>query len=95
MPLVCGLFNLSAAVVDVLHRQVELILVTFGCAAVLRATIDQHSLQGHPVFIEERDHPVIEQVGRHQRGLALIELGEGQLGVGINEGLLINPAPLL
>jgi hypothetical protein len=55
--------------IDVLHRQVQFVFVTFGRAAVFGTTIGQHSLQGHTLFMEERDHPVIEQVRRHQRGL--------------------------
>src|SRR5580704_16210298 len=35
--------------------------------------------------LAERDHPVVEQVSRHQRGLAVVELGEGQFAVGIEE----------
>jgi len=42
------------------------------------------------VLVEERDHTVIEQIGRHLRGLAIIEFGEGQLGVGVEEGLLVD-----
>jgi hypothetical protein len=34
--------------------------------------------------IEERDHAVVEQVGR-DRHFAIIELGEGDLGVGVDE----------
>jgi hypothetical protein len=42
--------------------------------------------QRHPLFIEKWDHPVVEQVRRYQRGLAIIELGRGQFGVGIRVG---------
>src|SRR6516165_8762641 len=65
-------FDLGASVIDILHRQVELVFVMFGGAAVLGPAIGQHALQRHAVLIEERDDPVIEQVSRHQRGLAII-----------------------
>jgi hypothetical protein len=42
------------------------------------------------VLLEERQHTVIEQIGRRDRRLAIVELGEGDLGVGVDEGLLIN-----
>ena len=39
---------------------------------------------------EQRDHPIIEQISRRDRRLAIVELGTGDLGVGIDEGLLID-----
>ena len=40
--------------------------------------------------VEERDHPVVEQIGCRDRRLAIVELGAGDLGVGIDEGLLVD-----
>src|SRR6201993_2166226 len=40
--------------------------------------------------IEERNHSIIQEVGRRDRRLAIIELGASDLGVSIDEGLLIN-----
>src|ERR1700750_1941548 len=40
--------------------------------------------------VEERDHPVVEQIGSGDRSLAIVELGAGNLGVGIDEGLLVD-----
>jgi hypothetical protein len=45
--------------------------------------------------IEEWHHTIVQDVGRRQRCLAVIELGEGDLGVGIDEGLLIDAAHAL
>jgi hypothetical protein len=42
------------------------------------------------VLLEERQRTVVEQIGRRDRRLAIVELGEGDLGVGVDEGLLIN-----
>jgi hypothetical protein len=53
-------FNLGTGMIDILDCQVQLVFVTFRCAAVLGAAIGQHSLQCHPVLIEERDDSVIE-----------------------------------
>src|ERR1700730_13010380 len=47
------------------------------------------------MFIEERDHAVVKQVGRHQRGFTVIELGECQFGVGVEKRLLIDPTDAL
>src|SRR3984893_9804805 len=47
------------------------------------------------MFIEERDHAVVKQVGRHQRGFTVIELGECQFGVGVEKRLLIDTTDAL
>ena len=41
--------------------------------------------------IEEGNDPVVEQIGRCDRRLAIVELGAGHLGVGVDEGLLVDP----
>ena len=47
------------------------------------------------MVLEERQHPVVEQIGGGDRRLAVIELGESHLGVGVDEGLLVDaPDPL-
>ena len=40
--------------------------------------------------LEERQHTIIEQIGRRDRRLSVVELGKAYLGVGIDEGLLID-----
>jgi hypothetical protein len=40
------------------------------------------------VFIE-RQHPVVEHISGNQGVLPALELGEDNLGIGIDEGLLI------
>ncbi len=54
-------------------------------------TIGQHPLQRDVVLFEERDDAVVEQIGGGDRGLAVVELGERDLGIGVDEGLLIDP----
>jgi hypothetical protein len=39
---------------------------------------------------EERHDPIIEQICRCDRRLAIIQLGEANLGVGVDEGLLVD-----
>ena len=77
--------GLCAAVIDVLDGEVELVFVGLRGAAVLGAPIGQHAGQLDPALVEERHHPIIEQVGRGDRGLAVVELGERHLGVGIDD----------
>src|SRR6202790_3236864 len=40
--------------------------------------------------IEEGDHAVVQKIGRRDRRLAIIELGASDLGVGVDEGLLVD-----
>ena len=76
--------------VDVIDREIELVLVALA-AAELSATIGQHARQPDAVLVVERHHPIIEDFSGGDRGLAVIELGEGHLGVGVDDGLLIDP----
>ena len=85
-------FGLGARVIDILERQVELIFMMLGIAAIFRATIGQHAAELHLVGVVEGHDPIVEQVGGGDRRLAVIELGEGDLGVGVDEGLLVDAA---
>jgi len=82
--------SLGAAVVDVLHRQVQFVLVVLALAAIFRATIGEHAQQRNFVLLEERQHTVVEQISRDQGGLAVVPFGEADLGVSIEKGLLID-----
>jgi hypothetical protein len=47
-------------VIDVLHGQVEFVLMAFRCAAVNCAAIGKDAVQWNLVLPEEWQHPVIE-----------------------------------
>ena len=83
--------GLGTAVIDVLDREIELVFVALA-AAELSATIGQHARQPDTVLVVKWHHPIIENFGCSDRGLAVIKLGKGDFGVGIDDGLLINPA---
>jgi hypothetical protein len=76
--------HLGPGVVDILDREVELILVTIVGAAMLGIAVGQDPIDVDLVFVEERDQPSIERVGRCQWCLTGIELGEANLGVGVD-----------
>jgi hypothetical protein len=84
--------GLSPAVVDVLYRQIQLVLVVLALSAVFRTAIGEHTQQRDLLFLEEGQHLVIEQIGRHQRILAVVEFGKGDFGVGIEEEAVTMPA---
>ena len=86
--------GLGAAVVDVLDREIELVFVALG-AAKLGAAISQDARQPDAMLVVERHHSVIEDLGGGDRGLTIIKLGEGNLGIGVDHGLLIDPAHAL
>jgi hypothetical protein len=48
-----------------------------------------------PQTVEERHHAIVQQVGGGDRGLAVVELGEGHLRIGVDEGLLVDPTHAL
>ena len=47
------------------------------------------------MLFEERQRPVVEQFRRGDGRLAIVELGASDLGIGIDEGLLVDPADAL
>src|SRR5215211_7116882 len=88
-------FGLGAGVIHILHGQIKLVFVPLGVAAKLRASVGQHAGQLHLMLIVEGHHAVVQQVGGGERGLAIVEFGEGHLGIGVDEGLLVDaPDPL-
>src|SRR5262249_55250857 len=80
---------LGPGMIDVLDGQVEFVFVTIMGTAVLGAAVGQNALQGYTVFLVEGNNPVIEQVSGGNRRLAIVELGEADLGVGVGEGLSV------
>src|SRR5262249_31187250 len=87
-------FGFGSAVINVLDGEVELVFMALGTAK-LGAPIGQHTRQPDAVFIVERYHAIIEDLGRGNRRLAIIELGKADFGIGIDHGLLIDPADTL
>jgi len=87
--------GLGARVIDVLDREIELVFVPFGIAAELAAAVSQHAQELDLVLLEERQHTVIEQIGRRDRRFAVVELSKADLGVGVDEGLLVDASNTL
>jgi hypothetical protein len=79
-------------VIDVLHREIELIFVMLALPAIFGAVVGEDTKQRNIVFFKEREHPIIQHVGRHPRILAIVQLRKGNLRIGVDEDLLINPA---
>ena len=88
-PVGLGMPRLGARVLDVLHRQVEFILMALRRAALLRASIGENPGQRNLVLFEERQHAVIEQIGGRHRDLAVVQLRKAHFAVGVDEGLKV------
>jgi hypothetical protein len=80
----------GAPVIDVFHGQIQLVLMALGRATILRASIRQHPVQRNPVRLEERQHPIIQQLGGRDRRHPIIELRKAHLAIRIDEGLLVD-----
>ena len=63
-----------------------------GIAAIFRAPIGENALQRDAVLLVEGQNPIVQEIGRRNRRLAIIKLGEADFGVGVDEGLLIDPS---
>ncbi len=59
-PVGLGPLSLGPGMVDILNCQVQLILMTLRCPAVLSPPIRKNSQQRYFVFLKEWKHPVIE-----------------------------------
>jgi hypothetical protein len=90
-PLGLRTLHLGPGMIDVFARYIQLILMPIRTPTILRPPIRENPTEGNFVFLKERDHLVIEQVGRRQRGLAILEFRERYLTIGIDESLLGDP----
>ena len=86
--------GLGARMVDILERQIELVFMALWIAAIFLAAIGQHAGEPYLPCVIERHDAIVDEIGRGDRRLAVIELGEGDLGVGVDEGLLVD-APFM
>jgi hypothetical protein len=84
--------HLRPGVVDVLDREIQLVLMPLRRPAVLGTAIRQHAAQRDAVRLDERDDPFVEEVGRRQRRLRVVQLCERHLAVRVDEGLLVDAA---
>src|SRR6266498_1310501 len=88
---VADLIGISRQMLSMIVNGHARLLVPFGIAAILAAAVGQHAQQLNLMAVEEWQDPVVQKIGRRDWRLAIIELGEGHLGVGVDEGLLVDP----
>ena len=82
--------RLGFGVLDVVERQIKLVIMRLRLAAILRSVVGQDASEAHVVLGKERRHPVVEQVSRRDRRLGRVELGRRHLALRIDKGLLVD-----
>ena len=78
--------------VNILDRSRQLIFMTIGTATIFRAPIGEDPTQRDLLFLKERHYLIIESSSSRQSRFPIVEFGKRYLAIGINEGLLIDPA---
>jgi hypothetical protein len=77
---------------DSLYAQIELVFMVLPVAAVFRAAIGEDSQKRNVMFLEEGKYAVVQQISGNKGIFSVVELGHRHFGVGIDEGLLVNPS---
>lgn len=70
-------------VIDILHGQVQLVLVLLEITTVFRTTVGQDAQQTHILRFEERQHLVVKHVSSYQRVLPIVEFHQRHFGVSV------------
>jgi len=77
--------------VDVLDSEGKFAFVAAVGAALFGAAIGENTLRYDAVLRVEGQDPAVSENGGHHRRLAIIELGEAGLGIGVDESSPIDP----
>jgi len=91
-PIALRRFHPGLTVLHVLQGQVKLILVVLSIPTKTPSPIGEDPEERNPMPLIKGQYPVVEQIGRHQGILPIIDLGEPHFAVRINERLLVNPS---
>lgn len=59
--------------------------MSFPVSAVFGTPVREHPHQFQVMLLEERNHPVIEHVRRHERVLPVVKFGESDFGIGVDD----------
>jgi hypothetical protein len=62
---------------------------------ILSAAVGEHAAEPGVMLVEERHDAVIQQIGRGNQCLAIVELGERHLGIGVDEVLFVDASDTL
>jgi len=63
-------------VIDILHREIGLILMALRCPTVFGSTMGEDSVHRNLVLLKKRQDTVIQELRSRDRGLVMIKLRE-------------------
>ena len=81
--------GLGPGMINVLHGEIQFVLMALVGPTVLGPTVGQDSVQGNLVLLKERQDSIVEVRGSDRR-LPIIEFCEPDLAIGVDERLLID-----
>ena len=82
--------RLGPGMVNIFHREIELVFVMLGITAIFGAAIGQNTGELHFLFVEEGHDAIVQEIGCRDWRFPIIELGECELRIGVNKGLLVD-----
>lgn len=94
-PICLGMPDFRSGVLDVAHLEIELEIMGIRLSTVFSAAVGKNSKQGRLKLIEEGDDLFVEQIGGCDGRFSRVELADGDLRIGIDQGLLVNSANAL
>ena len=74
-----------------LSSMIELIGMFIQRSRKLCSPVRQYPQDRDLLALKERKNPIIEHIRRCDRDFRRVDLGKGYRGIGVNDGLLINP----
>lgn len=78
----------GSGMVHILDGDIEFAFGMLGIAAIIYAAIGQHAREPHLLFAEEGHSPIVQEFGRRDRRLAIMEFGERQLRIRVDKSPL-------
>src|SRR5919201_4402164 len=63
--------SFGLGMIDVLHREIELILMMLAVAAVLRPAVRENAQQRNALLLKEGQHAIVQHIGGDQSVLAI------------------------
>ena len=83
-------FSLDFGMIHVFYGRIKFVLVSFPVSAIFSSSVREHTHKFQIVLFEKRNNPIIKHIGGNKCVLAIIQLCEPNLGIGIDDGLPVD-----
>lgn len=83
-------FRFDFGVVYVFNGQIQFILMRFPVSIIFGSSVGEHPHQLQVMLFKEWNNPVIEHVRRNKSVLPVVELGEADFGIGVDDCLQVD-----